>query len=91
MEKFSCTLALSPRTVQILRDKLVRRFGEDMWTRFLGAVHGAQRRAARAHHPRPRRPIDRVVRFLGQEDTGNAATDLCKEAGSLNVAVTSRT
>ncbi len=33
-EKFSGTLGLSPRTVQILRDMLVRRFGEDMWTRF---------------------------------------------------------
>ena len=32
--KFSGMLALSPRTVQILRDLLARRFGEDMWTRF---------------------------------------------------------
>jgi pimeloyl-ACP methyl ester carboxylesterase len=34
MERFSRTLALSPRTVQILRHMLVRRFGEDVWTRF---------------------------------------------------------
>ncbi len=34
VEKFSGTLALSARTVQILRDMLVRRFGEDLWTRF---------------------------------------------------------
>lgn len=34
VDKFSGTLALSPRTVQILRDMLVRRFGADMWTRF---------------------------------------------------------
>jgi len=34
LEKFSGSLALSPRTVQILRGMLVRRFGEDVWTRF---------------------------------------------------------
>jgi pimeloyl-ACP methyl ester carboxylesterase len=34
VEKFSGTLALSPRTVQFLRDTLERRLGEDMWTRF---------------------------------------------------------
>jgi len=39
--KFSGTLALSRRTVQVLRDILVRRFGEDMWTRF-SAQHMAR-------------------------------------------------
>jgi len=34
VEKFAGSLALSPRTVQILRDMLVQRFGEDVWTRF---------------------------------------------------------
>lgn len=34
VEKFAGTLALSPRTVQILRDMFEQRFGEDMWTRF---------------------------------------------------------
>jgi pimeloyl-ACP methyl ester carboxylesterase len=34
LEKFAGTLALSPRTVQIMRDMLVQRFGEDVWTRF---------------------------------------------------------
>ncbi len=34
MDKFSHRLALSPRTVQILRGMLMRRFGKDMWTRF---------------------------------------------------------
>jgi pimeloyl-ACP methyl ester carboxylesterase len=34
VKKFSSVLALSPRTVQVLRDMLMRRFGENMWTRF---------------------------------------------------------
>ncbi len=34
VEKFAGSLALSPRTVQILRDMLVQRFGQDVWTRF---------------------------------------------------------
>jgi len=34
LKKFAGTLALSPRTVQILREMLVQRFGEDVWTRF---------------------------------------------------------
>jgi pimeloyl-ACP methyl ester carboxylesterase len=42
VEKFSGTLALSPRTVQSLRYMLVRRFGEDIWTRF-SAQNMAQR------------------------------------------------
>jgi pimeloyl-ACP methyl ester carboxylesterase len=41
MEKFSGTLALSPRTVQILRDMLVQRFGAGMWSRF-SAQHMAR-------------------------------------------------
>jgi pimeloyl-ACP methyl ester carboxylesterase len=46
VEKFSGSLALSPRTVQILRDMLVQRFGEDLWTRF-----SAQDMAQRAGLP----------------------------------------
>lgn len=34
MTRFREMLGLSPRTVQILRGRLMRRFGEDMWTRF---------------------------------------------------------
>src|SRR6266853_1471231 len=34
VEKFAGSLALSPRTVQILRDMLVQLFGQDVWTRF---------------------------------------------------------
>ncbi len=34
VETFARSLALSRRTVQILRDTLVQRFGEDVWTRF---------------------------------------------------------
>jgi len=34
VEKFAGSLALSPRTVQVLRGMLVQRFGEDVWTRF---------------------------------------------------------
>ncbi len=34
VEKFANSLALSPRTTRILRDMLVQRFGEDVWTRF---------------------------------------------------------
>lgn len=41
LEKFAGSLALSPRTVQILRDMLVQRFGEDVWTRF--SVQGMAR------------------------------------------------
>jgi len=39
--KFAGSLALSPRTVQILRDMLVQRFGDDVWTRF-SAQHMAR-------------------------------------------------
>ncbi len=41
MAKFAGSLALSPRTVQILRDMLVQRFGDDVWTRF-SAQHMAR-------------------------------------------------
>ncbi len=41
LEKFAGSLALSPRTVQILRGMLVQRFGEDVWTRF--SVHNMAR------------------------------------------------
>ncbi len=41
VEKFAGSLALSPRTVQILRDMLVQRFGDDVWTRF-SAQHMAR-------------------------------------------------
>ena len=34
MGRFQEMLALSPRTVQLLRDRLARRFGDDLWTRF---------------------------------------------------------
>jgi pimeloyl-ACP methyl ester carboxylesterase len=34
MDKFSLGLALTPATVARLRDKLVQRFGDDMWERF---------------------------------------------------------
>ena len=44
VEKFSAGLALSPRTVQSMREMLVRRFGEDVWTRF--SVQDMARRAA---------------------------------------------
>jgi len=46
VEKFSAGLALSPRTVQIMREMLVRRFGENLWTRF-----SAQDMAPRARLP----------------------------------------
>lgn len=34
MDKFSKGLALTPATIALLREKLVRRFGDDMWERF---------------------------------------------------------
>lgn len=34
LEKFSHALALSPRTVRLLRQKIERRFGADVWQRF---------------------------------------------------------
>jgi pimeloyl-ACP methyl ester carboxylesterase len=42
VEKFADSLALSPRTIQTLRDMLVLRFGEDMWIRF-SVLNMAQR------------------------------------------------
>jgi pimeloyl-ACP methyl ester carboxylesterase len=112
VEKFSGILALSPRTVQIMRDLLMRRFGADMWTRF-SAQHMARsigllalilhdrddrdipwreseavalawpqarflRTEGLGHRRILRDPevIDRVVRFLVQEDMGNAATTM---------------